>query len=212
MLMVAAHSSPKVPHQKSRRDIKQRTYPPAPTFPASCRNGNHCYQNPAHRESAEVQLMWNPGSFQPLVPRTFGLPFHINCKLCTGAFSIPVGDVGNWCPHPPPSTYLSNHPELHSPVLENPPPSQISSLQSLRKLFHFSCHNYGGYCLFFYLPILFHPYPVAYSMLISQRVEFATPPLTKSATPQPVTLPPSCIAALESRIMTPFPPTHRRRR
>jgi len=101
----------------------------------------------------------NQGSLKPLAPRGFGLAFHTNLKLCTGVFRQPVGDVGNWGPLANPSAQLSKHPQIHSPVLENPSHPQPHSLQSHRKVFHFSCHNYGGYCLFFYLSTPFHPYP-----------------------------------------------------
>ena len=98
----------------------------------------------------------NSGPLQPVALRGVGPGFHTNLKLCTGVFKPPVGDVGNWCPLQGPYTRLSKHPEFHSPVLENWPHPQISPHQYLRKVFHFSCHNYGDYCLFFYIPIFFH--------------------------------------------------------
>jgi hypothetical protein len=43
---------------------------------------------------------------------------------------------------------ISNNPELHSHVLENSAGFQLAGPQPVRFDFHFSCLNYGYYCLF----------------------------------------------------------------
>jgi hypothetical protein len=52
---------------------------------------------------------------------------------------------------------ISKTPELHSHDLENPAERQAASLQSLRKLFHFSCSPTAVTVFFFYLTTLFLP-------------------------------------------------------
>jgi hypothetical protein len=46
---------------------------------------------------------------------------------------------------------FSKHPELHRRVLEKKARDQIFPGKGLLPLFHFSCLNYGDYCLCFYL-------------------------------------------------------------
>jgi hypothetical protein len=53
---------------------------------------------------------------------------------------------------------ISKSPELHRQDLEILPPTQVAVPQSLREDFHFSCHNYGDYCLFL-LSIYSFPLP-----------------------------------------------------
>ena len=43
---------------------------------------------------------------------------------------------------------ISYNPELHSRVLENSAEGQLAGPESVRFDFHFSCMNYGYYCLF----------------------------------------------------------------
>jgi hypothetical protein len=74
--------------------------------------------------------------------------FHIPHPLCTGLFSHPVGMVGKQGRLPMIAVLISNNPELHSRVLENRAEAQLAGTKSVRFDFHFSCMNYGYYCLF----------------------------------------------------------------
>jgi hypothetical protein len=69
-----------------------------------------------------------------------------------------VGDVGNTVLHHHLLTKFSNHPELHSPDLENCAPTQPPPSQRFDTAFHFSCLNYGYYCLYSLISIPLSPY------------------------------------------------------
>jgi hypothetical protein len=57
----------------------------------------------------------------------------------------PVKDVGKKGQVTEVASRFSNLPELHRRVLENWEEDQAVSIERLRKLFHFSSRNYGGY-------------------------------------------------------------------
>jgi len=59
--------------------------------------------------------------------------------------------VGNTGQHSGVSIEFSIHPDLHNRDLENLPADQPSQPEGVPLLFHFSCLNYGDYCLFIYL-------------------------------------------------------------
>jgi hypothetical protein len=106
---------------------------------------------------------------QSIAPCGDGRSFHTMHRVCTGVFHPPVGDVGNkGLPEPLP-TSISKPPQLHSRDLENLACGQVNTLQSLRKDFHFSGHNYGCYCLFLLSTYSF-PHPRrTYSLTLSVR-------------------------------------------
>jgi hypothetical protein len=92
--------------------------------------------------------LWRTRLREPLVPYGDGHGFHKSNPLCTGLCELPVGDVGNRVPAVGAGCSISKSPELHRQDLENPAPAQVVMAQPLRTDFHFSCCNYGNYCLF----------------------------------------------------------------
>lgn len=78
-------------------------------------------------------------------------PLHrLVCVLC--------GSRGKLCPPYPLTVGISKSPQLHSLVLENQPPRQLSLYKQFHLSFHFSSHNYG-YCCLFSLSLLPFPPP-----------------------------------------------------
>ena len=92
--------------------------------------------------------LWRTRLREPLVPCGDGHSFHTSDPLCTGVDELPVGDVGNRGSTAGRRYRISKSPELHRQDLENPAPAQVVMVKPLPKDFHFSCYNYGDYCLF----------------------------------------------------------------
>jgi hypothetical protein len=99
---------------------------------------------------------------QPLVPCASGRSFHTKQPLCTGLFQLPLQVVGNRERYIPPNVLFSKCPLFHSQDLENLPPCQSLSCESLRLNFHFSCHTTGT--TGFYLS-LYPPFPTTVASL-----------------------------------------------
>src|SRR5947209_10218115 len=76
-----------------------------------------------------------------------GPAFHKYPPRFTGVIGAAVEDVGKSGSGRPQTGEFSNHPDLHNRVLENRAVDQLFEEQELPLLFHFSCENYGGYCL-----------------------------------------------------------------
>jgi hypothetical protein len=70
-------------------------------------------------------------------------------------FPFPCGSRGKNAPASHSTCLFSKSPELHSQDLENLHPSQTRSNREDGQPFHFSCVNYGYYCLFYYFLFLF---------------------------------------------------------
>jgi hypothetical protein len=75
--------------------------------------------------------------------------------------TVPVEDVGKMGQVVRVAGQISNLPVLHRQVLEKLARGQAAPCHALRKLFHFSCLNYGGYCLSNSLNTGFPKEPVA---------------------------------------------------
>lgn len=86
-----------------------------------------------------------------LYPRGLEPPFHKTRAQSTGFLRLPVQDVGKPGREITRPAGFSIHPDLHSQVLENKAGTQPLLHEGVHLLFHFSCANYGGYCLCFYL-------------------------------------------------------------
>jgi hypothetical protein len=92
--------------------------------------------------------LWRTRLRERLVPCGDQHGFHKSNPLCTGVFELPVGDVGNRGSTTGRRYRISNSPELHRQVLENPAPAQVVKTEPIGKDFHFSLYNYGDYYLF----------------------------------------------------------------
>ena len=102
--------------------------------------------------------LWKTCRLQPLGPCDLAPSFHKSYPLSTSLLGRPVGDVGKTGLHASLSAMISKSPELHRRDLKNLSAHQVPTSQQLRRNFHFSCHNYGYYCLFIYLILLFPPF------------------------------------------------------
>ena len=102
----------------------------------------------SRRKASKTTLLWSTRAAQTLVPCVDGRSFHINHQLSTGLFRLPVNVVGNWGGVKVGGVLFSKTPEMHRHDLENRSSGQVTARQSLRNDFHFSCLNYGDYCLF----------------------------------------------------------------
>lgn len=81
-------------------------------------------------------------------------------------FWFPCGSRGKNASPSPLTCPFSNSPELHSEDLENRYPSQTRSSRGDGQPFHFSCLNYGYYCLFLLLLI---PFPTSPSRIFDGK-------------------------------------------
>ena len=150
------------------------------------------------------------GIRQSIVLCGHGRSFHTMHPVCTGGFDPPVGDVGNKGHVRPLPHRFSKTPEFHSRDLENSPPCQVNTFQTLRNNFHFSSLNYGCYWLFLLSTSSF-PHtrrtvqaPVQRS--IAPRAAQVQPPATNPLGDKVRQLPQN------PEICTLFPPTLRSRR
>jgi hypothetical protein len=97
---------------------------------------------PPHRSQLcnvwNTRPLWTAWSSHRLDPCASGRAFDTTSVLCTAPFHLAVGSVGNHLPLSPFTTTFSKSPDLHSPVLENSPPSQPPAPRPLRPISHFS--------------------------------------------------------------------------
>src|SRR5579862_239414 len=85
----------------------------------------------------------------------WGPGFHKTRPRSTGGSGPAVEDVGKPGRGAKDREWFSNHPDFNSRVLENRRLCEVVVDVELASLFHFSCLNYGDYCLFIYLISLF---------------------------------------------------------
>lgn len=102
------------------------------------------------QHSAEPALCMN-GAANRLDSCTRGRGFHKRRLRFTAYFAAHVQDVESPGRVEGDSGTFSKCPDLHSLILENWTPVEGAGHEGVEMLFHFSCRNYGGYCLCFYL-------------------------------------------------------------
>jgi hypothetical protein len=84
-----------------------------------------------------------------------GRAFHIRPRRFTGVSGGVVQRVGKLGGLSIDIPWFCKFPDLQRPVLEKGTGDQIAFPAGLEQLFHFSCLNYGDYCLCFYIYLLF---------------------------------------------------------
>src|ERR1700686_1758773 len=109
------------------------------------------------RNCGPTELLCTTTVGNPLYWRGPGHFFHRTRSQSTRVLSLAVQDVGKTGTNNVPEGAFSNHPDLHSRVLENRAVNQAVHPEGVHLLFHFSSDNYGDYCLCIYLLLLFLP-------------------------------------------------------
>jgi hypothetical protein len=106
--------------------------------------------NPSLWKVWRARLLWMTGLRESLDSCGYGRALHTIQQVCTGRIAMPVGDVGNRGRVIEAISGFCKTPDTHNRDLENRAGCQPQSVEGLRRDFHFSCVNYGYYCLFFY--------------------------------------------------------------
>jgi hypothetical protein len=100
-------------------------------------------------------LVWRNAAGQVIGWMNDGGALHIGMGVCTRAFGGSVEEVGNGGGLRGVKDGFSNCPETHRRDLEKRRASYMTWSKAVRTEIHFSSENYGYYCSFNYLNVLF---------------------------------------------------------